>query len=131
MAHPYAVPDVLFNPSRLHQQGHTSHVVVPRELIGSEAGDIELPAIYRHMLSQILNVVTTKELWDGAVIGALKESHTQALEGICIDPNGFKGGKGQLIRLPHIQRADGNYKVPVTYDEIMTLSILGGRCGNL
>ena len=110
------------NPQDLHYYasgGKGFHVVVPRELIGSEAGDIELPAIYRHMLSQILNVVTTKELWDGAVIGALKESHTQALEGICIDPNGFKGGKGQLIRLPHIQRADGNYKVPVTYDEIM------------
>ena len=98
------------------------HVVVPRELIGSEAGDIELPVIYRKMLNQILNMVTTKELWDGATLDALKESRKFVLEDLCIDLNGFKGGKGQLIRLPHIQRADGNYKVPVTYDEIMRVS---------
>jgi len=99
--------------------GKGFHVVVPREVIGSEAGDIELPAIYRQMLNQILNMVTTKELWDGATLDALKESRKFVLEDLCIDLNGFKGGKGQLIRLPHIQRADGNYKVPVTYDEIM------------
>lgn len=99
--------------------GKGFHVVIPRELIGSESGDIELPAIYRHMLSQILNWVTTKELWDGIALDALKESRKLNPEDLCIDPNGFKGGKGQLIRLPHIQRADGNYKVPVTYDEIM------------
>ena len=99
--------------------GKGFHVVVPREVIGSEAGDIELPAIYRQMLNQILNMVTNKELWDGATLDALKESRKFVLEDLCIDLNGFKGGKGQLIRLPHIQRADGNYKVPVTYDEIM------------
>jgi len=99
--------------------GKGFHVVLPRKVIGSEAGDIELPAIYRQMLNQILNMVTNKELWDGATLDALKESRKFVLEDLCIDLNGFKGGKGQLIRLPHIQRADGNYKVPVTYAEIM------------
>ncbi|MFT4302614.1 MAG: DUF927 domain-containing protein [Desulfovibrio sp.] len=110
------------NPSHLHYYasgGKGFHVVIPRELIGSKSGDIELPAIYRHMLSQTLNMFTTKNLWDGTVLNALKESRKLTPEDLCIDPNGFKGGKGQLIRLPHIQRADGNYKVPVTHDEIM------------
>lgn len=110
------------NPKNLQYYasgGKGFHVVVPREVIGSEAGDIELPAIYRQMLNQILNMVTNKELWDGATLDTLKESRKFVLEDLCIDLNGFKGGKGQLIRLPHIQRADGNYKVPVTYAEIM------------
>ncbi|MBB5142299.1 DUF927 domain-containing protein [Desulfovibrio intestinalis] len=110
------------NPNQLHYYasgGKGFHVVIPRELIGSEAGDIELPAIYRRTLDSILNLFAHKELWDGTVFGALKDRHKLAPEDLCIDPNGFKGGKGQLIRLPHIQRADGNYKVPVTCDEIM------------
>lgn len=99
--------------------GKGFHVVIPREIIGSELGDIELPAIYHQMLRQILNWVTTKELWDGVILDALKGCRKLHPEDLCIDPNGFKGGKGQLIRLPHIQRADGNYKVPVTPAEIM------------
>lgn len=99
--------------------GKGFHVVIPRELIGSEAGDIELPATYRHMLQAMLNIGANRELWDGIVLDALKDSRKLTPEDLCIDPNGFKGGKGQLIRLPHIQRADGNYKVPVTYDEVM------------
>lgn len=109
-------------PNHLHYYasgGKGFHVIIPRELIGSEAGDIELPAIYRRTLDSILNIAAHKELWDGIVLGALKDNRKLAPEDLCIDPNGFKGGKGQLIRLPHIQRADGNYKVPVTYDEIM------------
>ena len=54
------------NPQNLQYYasgGKGFHVVVPREVIGSEAGDIELPAIYRQMLNQILNMVTNKELW--------------------------------------------------------------------
>ena len=54
------------NPKNLQYYasgGKGFHVVVPREVIGSEAGDIELPAIYRQMLNQILNMVTNKELW--------------------------------------------------------------------
>ncbi len=110
------------NPNHLHYYasgGKGFHVIIPRELIGSEAGDIELPAIYRRTLDSILNIAAHKELWNGTVLGALKDNRKLAPEDLCIDPNGFKGGKGQLIRLPHIQRADGNYKVPVTYDEIM------------
>ncbi|MCB6543243.1 DUF927 domain-containing protein [Desulfovibrio desulfuricans] len=110
------------NPNQLHYYasgGKGFHVVIPRELIGSEPGDIELPATYRHMLQAMLNIGANRELWDGIVLDALKDSRKLTPEDLCIDPNGFKGGKGQLIRLPHIQRADGKYKVPVTYDEIM------------
>ena len=109
------------NPGHLRYYasgGKGFHVVVPRQLMGAEAGDIELPAIYSQMLRSMLNFAANREFWDGIVPDATRDSRKIMLEELCIDSNGFKGGKGQLIRQPHIQRADGNYKVPVTYEEI-------------
>ncbi len=95
--------------------GKGFHVMVPAKLIGSENGDIALNDIYQSILDHILSFDPD----NSSIPEALKVRYTNlALEEKYIDNCGFKGGKGQLIRLPHIRRYDGNFKVPVTYDEI-------------
>lgn len=101
--------------------GKGFHVVIPRQIIGSEDGDVRLPRIYREMLNKMLsvpNMIRNKEMLDSNTYNALDSGKRNLMHDYCIDENMFKGGKGQLLRLPHIQRPDGNYKVPVSYDEI-------------
>lgn len=98
--------------------GKGFHLCIPRQLIGSELGDSQLPRIYRAMIDVILHDYSCRKLWNGEVYEALREHRQPDLEDFCIDSSTFKSGKGQLIRIPHIQRPDGNYKVPVTYAEI-------------
>lgn len=99
--------------------GKGFHLAIPSEVIGSEMGDIELPMIYQRMIDNTLRDYSNRELWDGKVHEALYNRPYLKLVDFCIDSNTFKGNKGQLLRLPHIRRYDGNFKVPVSYDEIL------------
>lgn len=95
------------------------HMCIPRQLIGSEEGDNCLPEIYRDMINAVLLDMYNPKLWDGIVIDSLRDRACWKLEDFCIDSNMFKKSGKQLIRLPHQKRLDGNYKVPITYSEIM------------
>ena len=116
------VDDYSVDPALLNiwaSGGKGFHLKIPREIVGSELGDKNLPQIYRSMLEAILRDLSNPALVDGATNSSLM-GKSFSLELFCIDQNTFKGGRGQLIRLPHIQRHDGNYKVPVTYQEVMS-----------
>ncbi len=110
--------------------GKGFHVCIPCELFGGEQGDISLNEIYRCMLKEITlplyGFEYRKELIkDGRfanhAFGPLLELESNSFKdnNMYIDDNMFKGGKGQLLRMAHIKRADGKYKVPITYDEIV------------
>ena len=104
--------------------GKGFHVIIPRELIGSEDGDTILPKIYQRMVDRIASFENMSKamLMDGALLHSIRDRAKFSITevGECIDRNTFKGGRGQLLRLPHIKRPNGNYKIPVTYDEILT-----------
>ncbi len=106
------------------------HVIIPSKLFGGEHGDINLHEIYKGMVKDIILPLYSfeyrQELLNGCrqniaalnTLLALNNSYLKD-DNSYIDDNFFKGGKGQLMRLPNIQRADGKYKVSITYDEIL------------
>lgn len=96
--------------------GKGFHMCIPRQMIGSEAGDVMLSAIYKAMVGDVLKCYGG----DWHEMGAMESMNPKGFfERFCVDVSIYSGGKGHLIRIPHVQRPDGNYKVPVTYEEIM------------
>ena len=100
--------------------GKGFHVIIPREVIGSQNGDPKLHEIYKGMINEICDLKHSEVKNSKYSQLLLKNRFNNPQENIFrIDFNFFKGGKGQLLRLPNIQRGDGNYKVPVSYKEII------------
>ncbi len=113
--------------------GKGFHVIIPAELFGGEHGNIHLHEIYAQMVKKIISMILRHKPMTEHIQRALDLSQVSEVllplkdtayfdKTMCIDDNFFKGGKGQLLRLPNIKRADGKYKIPVTYDEICRYS---------
>jgi len=81
--------------------GKGCHVEIPAKIFGAEDGHPLLPLIYKEMVKFIMR--TWREQ-DCAKI---------------LDLQMYNMGKGRLLRCENIKRANGRYKVPVTYDELM------------
>ncbi|WP_172151924.1 hypothetical protein [Pseudomonas tumuqii] len=71
------------------------HVLVPESLFTSYRFTLRLPEIYKEMARELF------------VLG--------------LDFAVYCGGRGNSFRIANLQRADGNYRVPVTVDELDTL----------
>ncbi|AOE86816.1 hypothetical protein [Pseudomonas sp. TCU-HL1] len=71
------------------------HVLVPESLFTGSRFMLRLPEIYKEMARELF------------VIG--------------LDYAVYSGGRGNCFRIANLQRADGNYRVPVTADELETL----------
>jgi len=98
--------------------GRGFHLVIPKEIIGSTHGDIFLPMIYKNLI-KIISSYAEKLFNSEFNTDSKFIKNINTLSWLYIDTNLYKMGRGQLIRLPHIKRCNGKYKVPVTYDEIM------------
>ena len=81
--------------------GKGCHVEIPAEIFGAEGGHPYLPLIYKEMVKFIMRTWSER---DCAKI---------------LDLQMYNMGKGRLLRCENIKRANGRYKVPVTYDELM------------
>ena len=79
------------------------HIEIPAEIFGGEEGDIYLPKILHAMASSISSLSTKA-----------KKSLT--------DLGIYNMGKGRLLRHENVLRANGRYKVPVSYEEFISLS---------
>lgn len=88
------------------------HIEIPPYLIGSQEGDTDLHNIYLNMVRAIFILKRQDD-----------KNMPEKTISQCIDMNMYKGGKGQLLRLPNIKRENGNYKVPVTAEEILTQEV--------
>lgn len=77
------------------------HAVIPAESFGAQGGDCYLPLIYKKMVCR----------W--------KES----LELQTIDISMFCMKRGKMFRIANIRRENGRYKVPLTLDEIQSMTI--------
>ncbi|MFC5697434.1 hypothetical protein ACFPU0_17940 [Pseudomonas sp. GCM10022186] len=71
------------------------HVLVPESLFTGSRFMLRLPEIYKEMARELF------------VLG--------------LDYAVYSGGRGNSFRIANLQRADGNYRVPVTADELETL----------
>lgn len=78
------------------------HVIIPAACYGDHEGDPMLPLIHRELISNILQAI-------GGKIGTL-------------DRNIYDMGQGRLLRRENIQRSNGRYKVPVSFDELTSLT---------
>ncbi|MDD2967151.1 MAG: DUF927 domain-containing protein [Desulfovibrionaceae bacterium] len=98
--------------------GKGFHVIIPRELIGSELGHPMLHEIYKEIFDTISRM-GHQEIMESPYKDILQRQSGVMNNLFCIDTNFFKGGKGQLLRLPNIRRADSKYKVSVSYNELI------------
>ena len=79
------------------------HIIVPSYLLGGTEGDPLLPQIYARMV-QFLIV----RIWHGKPNS--------------VDTSMYCMGKGKLLRMENVQRPNGMYKVPITWEELSTQS---------
>lgn len=83
--------------------GKGCHIAIPDVLYGGEHGDAYLPIIHSRMV---------------------KELNTFKYDVIApsLDMAMYQMKTGRLLRVENIRRQNGNYKVPVTWDEISSMS---------
>ncbi len=96
-----------FDPAHLRfwiSGGKGCHLCIPRALYGDEYGSQRLPEIHKKMVE-----------W-------LADDHVRGIHFITLDFAMYNMGKGRLLRIENIKRANGYYKVPVTWEELSTLS---------
>lgn len=89
----FAVPKEAIWPFCSGSKG--MHVVVPETVFSSGRAMKNLPRVYMEM---------------AAVMGVPG-----------MDYQVYCGGRGNCFRIPNVQRADGNYRVPITVDELIDL----------
>ena len=77
------------------------HIMVPSYLFNGIKGDPLLPQIYARMV-QFLTV----RIWHG--------------QPNSVDTSMYSMGKGKLLRMENVQRPNGMYKVPITWEELST-----------
>ncbi len=87
--------------------GKGCHIAIPSSLFGGEEGDAWLPLIHKCMVFMMLN--------SDKKIKYQIEKH--------IDFSLYCMGKGKLLRIENIKRANGRYKVPVTYEEFIDFPV--------
>lgn len=78
------------------------HIVIPAAVYGDVEGDALLPLIHKAFVGILLSRIPGK-------IGT-------------VDMSIYNMGAGRLLRCENIQRSNGRYKVPVSYEELATLS---------
>ncbi|BDQ36847.1 hypothetical protein SYK_12070 [Pseudodesulfovibrio nedwellii] len=79
------------------------HIMVPSYLFGGTEGDPLLPRIYGSMV----RFITVRIGYD---------------QPNSVDTSMYCMGKGKLLRMDNIQRPNGMYKVPITWEELSTQS---------
>jgi len=77
------------------------HAVLPKEMFGLEKGDPYLPLIYKKIVA------------DWAARFNLPT----------IDQSLYAMGKGKMFRIENVKRSNGRFKVPLTFEEVQSLSI--------
>lgn len=83
--------------------GKGCHIAIPAVLYGGEHGDACLPIIHSKMVKDL------NTFKDDVIAPSL-------------DMAMYQMKTGRLLRVENIRRQNGNYKVPVTWDEISTMS---------
>jgi hypothetical protein len=73
------------------------HAVIPARLFGTEAGDPQLPLIYKKIASKWKDDLKLKSL------------------DLCL----YCMKKGRMWRIPNVRRSNGNFKVPLLLEEVM------------
>jgi hypothetical protein len=81
--------------------GKGFHARIPAKCLGSQAGDVYLPLIYKQMVVQ----------WG------------VSLELPSIDTGIYCMKRGNMFRCENVKRDNGRYKVPITLDELQSLDI--------
>lgn len=81
--------------------GKGFHAVIPASVFGAENGDPFLHLIYKRFVAD----------WVSSL-----DLHT-------VDLSMYSGGKGKPFRIENIRRENGRYKIPLSMDEIRTLSM--------
>ena len=84
--------------------GKGCHIEIPAAIYGGEAGHPDLPIIQKTMLM---------------LIGRGDFHYPKLCE--VLDFQLYCQGKGKLLRLPNIERPNGRYKVPVSFEEFFKL----------
>jgi hypothetical protein len=77
-----------------------AHVIAPAEIIGATDGHTHLHLIYKHIAKTFKNALSIKTL----------------------DESMYAGGKGKMLRIANVKRKNGKHKIPLTFEEISTLS---------
>lgn len=72
------------------------HILIPETVFSSGRAMKQLPLVYKEMARQL------------SVVG--------------LDFQVYSTGRGNSFRLANLQRADGNYRVPITYEELFALT---------
>jgi len=81
--------------------GKGFHAVIPAEAFGAEQGHIKLPLIYKMIAQDWVDRFDLKTL----------------------DLSLYCMKKGKMFRLENVRRTNGNYKVPITLEEVQSLSM--------
>ncbi|MFH1102446.1 MAG: hypothetical protein V1714_01595 [Pseudomonadota bacterium] len=76
------------------------HAVIPSYVIGSEAGHPKLPLIYKAMVHRWAESLKLKTL----------------------DLTMYAMGAGKMFRIPNVKRQNGRYKVPLSLEEVRSMS---------
>jgi hypothetical protein len=79
--------------------GKGFHAVLPEWLLGHPEGHVKLPAIYKWMVQHV----------------------TRTFPLATLDMSLYCMGKGKMFRLPNVRRSNGNFKVPISLQEVMEL----------
>lgn len=77
------------------------HAVIPAEAFGAEQGHIKLPLIYKTIAQDWVERFNLKTL----------------------DMSLYNMKKGKMFRIANVRRINGNFKIPITLDEVQSLTM--------